>query len=137
MASQSQIKTYLAYWFQLGKKVLLPQQGKELLPRSIIRGNGYSLEFENCWQKILASQGKNCYLEGTDQTIEELLSSSWNVISCARCEMPIPMVEMGIQPLGCPCNNVPEWPNFDIPSPRLPVNTSEHLNKLRSRLQKY
>ncbi len=136
MASQSQIKTYLAYWFQLGKKVLIPKQQRALLPQSILEGDRYSQEFEHCWQKILASQGKNCYLEGTNQTLEELFSSSWDIISCARCEMPIPIVESGIQPIECPCSDLPEWPNLELPSPRSPVNTSEHLGKLRNRLQK-
>lgn len=136
MASQSQIKTYLAHWFQLGKKVLLPQQDRELLPQSVIKSDRYSSEFENCWQQILAIQGKNCYLEGTEQTIEELFSSSWDIVDCARCNMPIPMVQSGIQPMGCPCNDLPEWPNHELPSPRTPINTSEHLNKLRARLQK-
>lgn len=136
MASQAQIKTYLAYWFQLGKKVFLPQQGKEILPQSVIKGDRYSPEFENCWQQILASKGKNYYLEGTEQTIEELFSYSWDIVSCARCEMPIPIVESGIQPLCCPCSDLPEWPNLELPSPRTPVNTSDYLSKLHARLQK-
>lgn len=136
MASQSQIKTYLAYWFQLGKKVLSTQQGQELFPQSVIKGDRYSQEFENCWQQIISSQGQNYYLEGTNQTIKQLLSPSWNIISCSRCNLPIPIVESGIQSIECPCNDLPGWPNFELPSPRTPVNTSARLSKLRDRLQK-
>ena len=136
MASPSQIKTYLAYWFQLGKRVILPQQDRELLPQSVIKGDRYSSEFETCWQQILANLGNNCYLEGTEQTIEELFLSSWDIISCARCNMPIPMIQSGIQHISCPCYDLPEWPNLDLPSPRTPVDTVARLSKLHARLQK-
>ncbi|MDJ0687096.1 MAG: hypothetical protein QNJ41_01160 [Xenococcaceae cyanobacterium MO_188.B32] len=136
MASQQQLKTYLAYWFQLGKKVFLSKDGKELLPQPVIRGDRYSQEFEDCWQKIIAHQGQDCYLEGTEQTIEELLSPTWTITSCARCNMPVPMIELGIQPVDCPCNDLDEWPNSEIPQPRSPINTVVHLSKIQSRLQR-
>ena len=136
MASQLQVKTYLAYWFQLGKKVLLPKEGGELSPKSVIRGDRYSQEFEDCWQKIIAHQGKDYYLEGTHQTIEQLLTPAWTITSCARCSMPVPMIELGIQSVDCPCNDLPEWPNSEIPQPRSPINTVGHLSKIQARLQK-
>ena len=136
MASPLQLKTYLAYWFQLGKKVFLPKEGGELLPQQVIIGDRYSQEFESCWQKIIAHQGKDCYLEGTHQTIEELLTSAWTITPCARCDMPVPIIELGIQSVDCPCNDLPEWPNSEIPQPRSPINTSAHLSKIQARLQK-
>ena len=136
MASQIQLKTYLAYWFQLGKKVLLSKDGGELLPQPVIRGDRYSQEFEDCWQKIMVNRGKDCYLEGTEQTIEELLTPAWTVTSCSRCDMPVPIVELGIQPMACPCSDLPDWPNSEIPQPRSPVNTVVHLSKIQTRLQK-
>lgn len=137
MASQLQLKTYLAHWFQLGKKVYLSKEGGKLSPQRVIKGDRYSQEFEDCWQKIIVNQGKDCYLEGTEQTIEELLTSTWTITSCSRCDMPVPILDLGVQPIGCPCHDIPEWPNSELPQPRSPVNTSGHLNKIQTRLQKY
>ena len=136
MASQPQVKTYLAYWFQLGKKVIVPRTAKELLPQPVIRGNRYSQEFENCWQSIIANQGKDCYLEGTNQTIAELLTSAWEIIPCARCDMPVPIVDLGAQPIECPCSDLLSWPNSELPQPRSPVNNSVQINKIYTRLAK-
>jgi hypothetical protein len=134
MASEQQVKTYLAYWFQLGKHLCWNNSQKQLLPQPVIRGDCYSSEFEACWQKIMAEEGKNCYLEGTDATIDQLLSSEWNIESCVRCSMPVPMVDLGIQPLECPCNDLDSWPNTELPQPRLPVNSITRLQGIHSRL---
>lgn len=136
MASPTEIKTYLAYWFQLGKKVCLPKEDGELLPQPVIRGDRYSPEFEDCWQKIIVNQGKDCYLEGTGQTIEELLTPTWTITSCARCDMPVPLVELGLQSLVCPCHDLSGWPNAELPQPRSPVSNVIRLSKIHTRLQK-
>lgn len=132
MASAQEVKKYLAYWFQLGKKVRL-NDGKALLPQSVIEGERYSNEFENCWQQILSADG-DCYLEGSEQTVEELLCSSWEVMPCARCSMPIPMPASGIASLDCTCSDLDNWPNTELPAPRSPVNSSTQLNRIRERL---
>ena len=136
MASQSQIKTYLAYWFQLGKQVFLSKENRKLLPQPVIEGDRYSPEFEDCWQTIIVNNGKDCYLQGTEQSIEELLTPAWNITACARCNMPVPTIELGIQPTACPCNDLPEWPNAELPQPRSPISTIVHLSKIKARLQK-
>jgi hypothetical protein len=135
MASESQVRTYLAAWFQLGKKLCL-QNGREiLLPEPVISGEHYSAQFENCWQKIIATQGKDSYLEGTDVTIEELLTSKWDILDCARCTMPIALASLGVHNSQCPCFDLLSWPNSQLPAPRSPVNNSVHLNRIRSSLQ--
>ncbi|MGF1481612.1 MAG: hypothetical protein ACFB4I_19365 [Cyanophyceae cyanobacterium] len=136
MAAEQDVKKYLAHWFQLGKKVSL-QNGKETLsPQSVIQGDRYSAEFEQCWQRVLDADSKDCYLEGTDQTIQELLSDQWDINSCARCSMPIPMKTMGMPPLDCPCSDLNNWPNTELPAPRSPVDSSARLNTIRQRLNK-
>jgi hypothetical protein len=135
MASEQQVRTYLAYWFQLGKKLLWRNGQEQLLPQPVINGNRYSQEFEDCWQKIMAISGKDCYLEGSRETIEDLLSSAWDIDDCARCTMPIPVTEIGIQSLECVCNDLENWPNSELPQPRSPVSTSARLNKISSRLK--
>ena len=51
MASESEVRKYIAYWFQLGKKVLIRNGSEGLLPKSVNAGDRYSNEFEECWQK--------------------------------------------------------------------------------------
>lgn len=135
MASQEQVKQYLAHWFQLGKRVLLPNRPEVLCPAKIFEGDNYSREFERCWQQIL-STNQDGYLEGTEQTIKQLLSPNWDLKVCARCDMPVPAMVSGVQSLECPCVDLPMWPNFELPSPRLPVSSSLQLSRISQRLQK-
>ena len=135
MASQQQVREYLAYWFQLGKKIVLRQDTAPFLPSPVVQGDRYSQEFEDCWQYILTIGGKECYLEGTDQTIEALLSPTWELEDCARCEMPVPLATSGMPAQVCPCNDLPLWPNHDVPRPRAPVSSLSHLTEIRARLE--
>lgn len=135
MASEQQVRQYLAYWFQLGKRVLI-RNGKETLkPSSIIAGNRYSDEFEAAWKLILSPESGDCYLEGTEQTIDELLSDAWEISACARCSMPVPMHTIGLPSESCPCSDLPNWPDNETVQPRSPVNSNDRLLKIRDRLQ--
>ncbi|MEO0489344.1 MAG: hypothetical protein AAF215_31460 [Cyanobacteria bacterium P01_A01_bin.123] len=133
MASPAQIKQYLAYWFQLGKRIIVNNQQPQL-PLPIFQGHDYSPAFEICWQQIMANGGKNSYLEGTDQTIADLLQPAWDFSNCARCEMPVPMAIADYGETLCPCNDLPTWPNTEIPRPRSPVDTQSHLTSIQKRL---
>ena len=135
MASTTQVKTYLAYWFQLGKK-LVWRNGKEtLLPQTIFQDDRFSPQFESCWQKIMSIGGKDCYLEGSAETIEQLLSPHWDINGCAICQMPVAIVESGIQSLDCMCSDLDNWPNDELPKPRSPINNQVQLDKIRARLK--
>lgn len=133
MAAPQQVKEYLAYWFQLGKHLKF-DDGHTVLPQPIITGDHYSPEFEACWQRILASGGADCYLEGTAQSVAELLSNRWDLQGCARCNMPVPILVLGVQDNACPCADLPNWPNLELPQPRLPVNSRNQLEQIRARL---
>ncbi len=135
MASEDQVKRYLAHWFQLGKRVLR-HNGDAILPDPIIKGDRYSEEFEQCWQTLLDHQSGDCYLEGTSETIQELLSPRWEISSCSRCQMPVPMIDLGLQSGLCPCNDLSGWPNNELPTPREPINSKDKLNFLAHRLRK-
>ena len=135
MASATQVRTYLAYWFQLGKKLIWSNGKAELLPKQIIQGDRFSNEFEACWQKIMSVEGRDCYLEGSSETVADLLSPAWDISSCARCTMPVAMVESGVPSLDCMCSDLDNWPNNELPAPRSPVNNYVHLNRIRTRLQ--
>lgn len=134
MASEEQVKKYLAYWFQLGKKVVINNGEEQFLPQPIFQGDRYSKEFEVFWQQVISKSGSS-YLEGTNETIAELLTSKWDMILCCRCDMPIPARTMGMPAENCPCIDLPSWPNTEIPKPRSPVSSQTHLNSITSRLR--
>jgi hypothetical protein len=134
MATKQEIKQYLAHWFQLGKKVLVSNGKISLLPQPVLTGNKYSTEFEKCWQEILASGTGDCHLEGTQETIADLLTPAWEVVSCGRCAMPVPIRSMGMPVLMCPCFYLPTWPNTEVPAPRGSIDEQEQLQKICDRL---
>ncbi|GAB4374993.1 MAG: hypothetical protein Kow00121_20140 [Elainellaceae cyanobacterium] len=136
MASLDQVRQYLAYWFQLGKRLVINNGQEKVLPQPVIQGNRYSPEFEACWQQVMQVEGRNCYLEGTLETINQLLSSEWDIESCARCDMPVPMLSLGMRDPTCPCSDLPYWPNTELPPPRSPVDSYGQLNAIRARLLK-
>ena len=135
MASEQVVKQYLAYWFQLGKKVVVGGSSKTVLPQPVMQGGAYSQEFEKCWQLITSSVAKDSYLEGTPETISELLTDNWQVMPCSRCTMPIPLLNVGIASLTCPCNDLSNWPNTELPQPRSPVNSQAKLIDICDRLE--
>ena len=134
MASEQAVKEYLAYWFQLGKKVVIGSN-QALLPQQIMQGGGYSQEFENCWQQITSPNVRNSYLEGTLETISELMTENWQSSPCARCTMPVPRLDVGIASLLCPCTDLSNWPNTELPQPRSPVNSQAKLTAICDRLE--
>lgn len=136
MASEQEVRRYLAYWFQLGKKVLMDYSSKAILPQPVIRGDRYSEEFEDCWRQIIAPNSGNCYLEGTQETVAQLLTPAWDLESCARCDMPLAVRSVGMPPLSCPCDDLSNWPNTEVPAPRSPVNSQAQLSNIRQRLLK-
>ncbi len=135
MATKHEVRRYLAYWFQLGKKVMTGNGAASLLPQPVIEGDRYSEEFEKCWLQILSPETGDCYLEGTHETIAELLTPAWDMLPCSRCEMPVPMRNLGMPALACPCNDLSTWPNTELPAPRDPVNNQEQLMAIRVRLE--
>ena len=134
MASEQQVRQYLAYWFQLGTKILIRNGQVALLPQPVIQGDRYSDEFERCWQQVLSLESGDCYLEGTSQTIAELLTPAWEMLPCSRCSMPVPLRSSGLPPDNCPCHELPTWPNTEVPLPRSPINSQTHLADIRNRL---
>jgi hypothetical protein len=135
MAAPDQVRQYLAYWFQLGKPLVVNNGEKAILPQPVVQGDRYSAEFEACWQYVTQNGCKECYLEGTVQTIRDLLSPRWDISPCARCDMPVPMMNLGLQPAECPCADLPSWPNTELPKPRSPVSNHTQLNLIRDRLR--
>lgn len=134
MASQDQTRNFLAHWFQLGKPVVLAENRGECLPDPIFQDGRYSQSFEDCWHKVMVTSGRDCYLKGTTQSIAEMLSPVWDITPCARCDMPIAVLTAGIMTSLCPCDDLPTWPNTDVPMPRTAVDNQQHLTNLKQRL---
>ena len=134
MASDSEVRKYIAYWFQLGKKVLIRNGSEALLPKSVIAGDRYSSQFEECWEKIISPESGDCYLQGTNETIAELLTPTWEISPCARCAMPVVLPQNAMPPECCPCNDLANWPDTENPQPRSPVSTKLQLSGIRDRL---
>jgi hypothetical protein len=133
MASDQEIQTYLALWFQLGKAVVNQSTGARLHPGSVSHDDTHSAEFAECW-RVISQHANVYYLEGTEQSIEELRSPSWEFIHCARCVMPVPM-RLDSAAFGpCPCQDLPLWPNVELPLPRLPISNRKVLNDICHRL---
>ncbi|MGB2924257.1 MAG: hypothetical protein WBB82_03065 [Limnothrix sp.] len=130
-----QVKEYLAYWFQVGKPVILPSGDRQILPNPVVVGDRYSAAFEACWQELLQPQNRDAYLEGTDHTIESLLSGRWDISSCARCAMPVPIDNIGLE-IGCPCADLDTWPNVNVPIPHSLEKARDRLSSIQTRLQR-
>lgn len=139
MADLLDVKSYLACWFQLGKSVtaLTPAGQRRIKPHRVLALEGLSKEFDDCWHRISA-QPDRCYLEGTDETIADLLSDRWQIDPCSRCGLPIPLIHSGPYPGGpCPCATLTTWPNDQTIPPRFPGNESpsvERFDRIRNRL---
>ncbi|AUC60151.1 hypothetical protein AA637_02825 [Cyanobacterium sp. HL-69] len=136
MASPEAVKKYLAYWFQLQKPVIIARQNKAILPKRVVMGDRYSLEFERCWDLISDPATGDCYVKGTNETIQELLSSKWDISDCARCSMPVPIIAVGFQESSCVCDDLDNWPNNELPSPREPVKNTKALSDIHRRLNR-
>ncbi|MBD2176647.1 hypothetical protein H6F42_06925 [Pseudanabaena sp. FACHB-1998] len=135
MASRTLVKTYLAQWMQMGKAVHLPQQNKEVYIHKIIQGEKYSPVFNKLWDEISTAKAQEAYLNGTSQTISDLLSNQWEIIPCARCSLLVPCLDMGARvPISCPCDDLVGHPNLESIAPRQPVKTLSHLDNLCDRL---
>jgi hypothetical protein len=135
MASQEQVRDFLAHWFLLGKPVMLAYGTSECLPVPVYCKEHFSFAFEDCWQQIMATGGEGCYLKGTVQTIAMMLTPAWDMTPCARCKLPIPMPTLGMTTLPCPCNDLMSWPNQELPMPRTAVNDGCHLDAIQRRLE--
>ncbi|WP_052288640.1 hypothetical protein [Leptolyngbya iicbica] len=133
MASVQKVQAYLAYWFQLGKPIVLQHHNTQCLPTPVFQGGKLSLPFLNCWRQIMENP-KQSFLKGTDESIAALLTDEWDIEGCARCTMPLPMPVRGIKISPCPCADLPSWPNETMPSPRTAVCSQTHLGQLRHRL---
>ncbi|MEE3717140.1 hypothetical protein V2H45_10320 [Tumidithrix elongata RA019] len=135
MATYNVVKDYLAQWMQVGKKVWLQSENRAVGIRKVIEGEKYAQEFESLWSEISTTKANEAYLEGTEETIQDLLSNKWELVECARCSLPVACLDMGAREISaCPCSTMRLWPNLETIPPRKPVKTTRYLNNICDRL---
>jgi hypothetical protein len=135
MALPTEVKTYLSYWFQLGRGLRMPPQARLVKPPAVLADGRYSTEFEAIWQELMQpSIAAQSYLEGSEQTIAQLLDPSWDIQDCARCSLPVPIKVAGLPAESCPCDDMRQLPDLSVMPPRAPIDSQAMLRRLCERL---
>lgn len=136
MATTDQLQASLACWFQLNKAVLDTRSGDRLQCPSPLAAGRYSPEFDGLWQHLTQQGLHHFCFEGHGVSLANLLDGTWEILPCARCSMPIPLRSLGLSPINCVCADLENWPNFDLPAPRAPLDWRQSLVNLQTRLQR-
>jgi hypothetical protein len=133
MATSQEIKGFIAQWLQLGKSIEHVDGVRCFKPSRILGYQGYSQEFEDWWQEFEADT-KQWALSGTHHPLSDLYSPLWEISSCARCDMPVPLQASKSNEGFCPCHDLPNWPNTELPQPRVPLDSDLKLRKIFAKL---
>ncbi len=134
MANKTEVKEYLAYWMQLGRRVIVNDRVISL--DRVVAGDHYTTRFEEIWQEMQAHP-ESASLEGSDHTLQQLLAPTYELLDCPRCHLPLPSPTLGprsAQP--CPCEHLHLMPPLDTVPPRLPISTQAQLRSIHQRLPK-
>ena len=135
MATSTEIKGFLARWLQLGKSIEPVGEGQPFKPNRVLSLQGYSREFEDWWDEFQGNSSQ-WVLSGSPNPLSELFRPEWEISSCARCDMPIPLRVAGVNDTSCPCNDLPTWPNLELPHPHTPGDTEHKLRQIHFSLKK-
>jgi hypothetical protein len=134
MVAETDLKMFVACWMQLGKGIC-QSDGKIIHLDKVVQGEAYSNAFESLWQRIFHGNGQPHYLEGTTVALNTLSDEDWEILQCARCNMPIVMPTAGVASCICPCHDLAGWPNLELPPPRPPVKSAAYLGQISQRLK--
>ncbi|PSB01280.1 hypothetical protein [Merismopedia glauca] len=136
MASEQQVKQYIASWLQLGRKILVNDSRGilTLSAKKVVEGDRYTQEFESIWQQVSLLNSHNSYLEGTTETIAQLIAPAWEIVPCSLCNMLVATPQVVTQISSCPCHDLPNWPNNNIPVPTGAINSQVGLQEICHRL---
>jgi hypothetical protein len=114
----------------------MPPDDRLIQPRAVLGYGRYSPAFERIWQQLAdPAIAARSYLDGTEQTIAQLLEPAWEINDCARCGLPIPMKTQGLPCLSCPCSDLHSLPDVEALPPREPIDSQVVLQHLCQRLQ--
>lgn len=138
MAASSQVKAYVACWIQLGKAVMCEYPGgsERIQPQPVLSLESLSQEFHLSWHRMSLDPW-HCHLEGTHESLGQLLSPAWEIGSCSRCSLPIPLPATTATAIGpCPCSDLKGWPNSTTVPPRIQDEQFLQVAGLRSMHQR-
>jgi hypothetical protein len=126
MASEHDVRQYLICWWQLGKSLVhhTPAGDNFIRPDPLLLLDPASPSLAVLWDHIQQAP-QDYYLAGTSETLADLLSSRWELVPCAGCQLPIPIRRLGIHTDPCPCHDLQNWPSRDTLPPR--TYPPEHL----------
>jgi hypothetical protein len=133
MATELDLKNFVACWMQLGKGVYQPT-GELIHLAKVLQGEQYNPEFETLWQDLSSFGLQNVYLEGTSVSLSALNTELWEIVPCARCTMPVALPIGNTASCICPCHDLQGWPNSELPTPRPPVANKAHFDRILKRL---
>ncbi|MFQ3613021.1 MAG: hypothetical protein SNJ68_04785 [Cyanobacteriota bacterium] len=134
MAAPNQVKAYVACWLQLGKVVLCnhPAGIDCLRPEPLLSLGSLSQEFQLSWHRM-SMDPWHCHLEGTHESLGQLLSPAWEISPCSRCGLPVPLPATPATAIGpCPCSDLKGWPNPATVPPRVQDEQFSQVATLRS-----
>lgn len=136
MASSEQVKQYIASWLQLGRSILVEDNGdtRGISAAKVIEGDRYTQDFEEIWQLISTSKSDRSYLQGTNETVAQLLAPSWEIVHCSLCNMLIALPQVGAKAAPCPCHDLSGWPDNNLPIPTGAHDSQFSLQKICQRL---
>lgn len=109
MATELEIKQFVAEWMNVGKIVMSPMG--ELRAQSLDSAYRYTPEYDKLWSYLWKRKTK-CYLLGTTQTFDKL-ERAWELSRCIHCDLPV-MLPIGYYPsqFGSePCVALGLWPH--------------------------
>jgi hypothetical protein len=133
MASELELKNFVACWMQLGKGIQRTS-GQSIHLDQVIQGEDYSEAFKAFWNQWTEDGLQNVYLEGTSVSLSALNTALWEIVPCARCTMPVALPIGDVASCICPCHDLADWPNNELPTPRPPVSNKTHLDRIFKRL---
>ncbi|MEN9218217.1 MAG: hypothetical protein Q6J33_04325, partial [Gloeomargarita sp. DG_2_bins_126] len=103
-------------------------------PQVVTQAGQYSSEFNALWQEMERRGLQHFYLAGTQVSLAQLCSDAWDIATCSRCTMPVPIKVAGIMTEPCPCADLDLWPNLELPLPHGAVDSQAHLTQVQARL---
>ena len=123
MASSEQVKAYVASWLQMGKTIDVDRRDRlhQLRSTPVTQNGHYSPEFERNW-RFMCRYADRCFLSGTNESIRDLFQERWEIGSCSRCDMLLPLPAVGGKAVSvCPCADLAFWPDLEALQPRIAV----------------
>ncbi len=92
--NQNLLMSYVAYYVSRGKSVISPLNGPLYFQGLVYEYWGYHQYFQDFWNELQQRRDfSELYLEGDIDCFGKFLGGKCTVVSCARCNLPIPVAQ--------------------------------------------